>query len=522
MGAEELVRLTEQLAGYQDDPVGFAEDVLGITPDLWQCRFLEAVREHRRVAVRSSTGQGKDFTFAVAVYWFLASFLKAYCPCTANTKDQLERILWKQFRDLHFGSAGLDEVFEWNATTIRHRLHGAEWLAFATTSAKKVAHGERHAEGSAGHHAENMLVGIDEASGVEEEFWGAYEFTLTQPNNKLVVIGNPNRLSGSFYQIWNKPVIGGFWTKFTIAGRESKKSASAAIIGDQVYVSPRGNQSGNHDYLISKYGQHHPWVQSKVYGVHPTSASPFAGYAFDQVMAARKKGRIKLGENEPVQIGIDIALRRDRLVYMIRKGLPPSLGGTGAVFRMVVERKQSVHHIVDMALHLAEENPDPTAETYAFQPLIVPDEGGMADLSAWLKRKGYSRVRGVHFGGSPRKPLLYENLAAEMWLGDLALYFECLNCGKAYETHFDDPADDLSKVCEEYNPACELPGDEMGEESDEFLSQLIIREWRSTGKKDQRRVESKKEMFERTGLHSPDHADGACLAVVRAPRPMVS
>lgn len=515
MSATDAARLVAQLAGYQDDPIGFAHDVLNIEPDLWQCRFLEAVRDKSRVAVRSSTGQGKDFTFAVAVYWFLASFAKAYCPCTANNKDQLERILWKQFRELHFGSNGLDRVFEWNATTIRHREHGAEWLAFATTSAKKVSHGERHAEGSQGHHAENMLVGIDEASGVDEEFWGAYEFTLSQVNNKIVAIGNPNRLSGSFYQIWNKPIIGGFWTKFTIAGRESKKSCSASIIGDQVYVSPRGNQSGNHDYLISKYGVGHPWVQSKVFGVHPTSANPFAGYAFDQIMAARVKGRIKLGSNDPVQIGIDVALKRDRIVYVTRRGLPPSLGGTGAIFKMKVERKQSIHHIVDVALEIAATELDPTAEAYGGQPLIVPDDGGLADVAAWLRKKGHERVRGVHFNGTARKPDLYANVAAEMWLDDLAAYFECLNCRRPFESHFDDPLNDTAVRCEQYNPACEIAGEEMGEEADELLSQLIIREWKPTGKKDQRRLESKEEMFDRTGLHSPDHADGHCLAVVR-------
>lgn len=530
MSATDLARLTEQLGAYEDDPVGFAVDVLNIEPDLWQCRFLEAVRDRNRIAVRSSTGQGKDFTFAIAVLWFLASFWKAYCPCTANTRDQLERVLWKQFRDLHFGSNGLDVVFEWAATTIKHRHYGAEWLAFATTSAKKISHGERNAEGSQGHHAENMLVGIDEASGVDEEFWGAYEFTLSQPNNKLVVIGNPNRLSGSFYQIWNKPIVGGFWSKFTVAGRESKRIISSAIVGDQVFVSGRGNQSGNHDYLISKYGPAHPWVQSKVYGVHPTSANPFSAYAFDQVMAARRKYRTVMGpdgepeqvrriipnDTDPVQIGVDIALRRDRIAYVTRRGLPPSLGGRGARFSLKIERKQSVHHIVDVIKELAEAEPDPTAEADNYEPLIVPDEGGMADVSAWLKKSGMRRVRGVHFGGAPRKPNLFANLAAEMWLGDLSEYFVCLNCGRPFESHFDDAADALTVHCADYNPACEIPGDEAGEEADELLSQLIIREWKPTGKKDQRKLESKAEMFERTGLHSPDHADGFCLSVVRS------
>lgn len=506
MSAHELA-LAEELASYQDDPIGFAADVLNLELDLWQCRFLEAVREYQRVAVRSSTGQGKDFIAAAAVLWFWSSYDRALCPCTANNQDQLEKVLWKQFAELIGGSNGLDAIADYQATTIRHRQHPAEWLIFAKTSAKKVSSGgEKHAEGSAGHHAENMIVLLDEGSGIEEEFWQAYEPTITGPNNKLVAIGNPNRLSGSFYQIWFNAKVGGFWKRFTIAGKPSPRGAAALSSGDEYFVSDRGNQSGNHDYLLSKWGANHPIVQSKVFGVHPTISDVDTGFAYEEVMAAMVPGRIQESAEDDVQIGNDVArFGDDETTYWIRRGRK---------FRFEVERKQTTTHIADRLLELSEEEPDATDPNG--EPLIVIDEtgvgGGVVDsVHEKARAKGRKvRIRAVTFGSQARDPKAYTNLAAEMWLCDLKEYFRCMACARFYEAHLDDGA----QPCK-YNPGIEMPYDE------ETLHQLIRRKFRFTGKGDgrakrigQRALQPKDEM-RKLGLGSPDRADGLCLSVVR-------
>jgi phage terminase large subunit len=506
--------LADELSNYADDPVGFAADVLNLEVDDWQKRFLEAVAEYPKVAVRSSTGQGKDFGGGIAVLWFLAQFWKAYCPCSANSEDQLTKILWKQFAELIDGSNGYDQVFEWQATAIRHRLHPAEWLAFAKTSNKKITGGgESHAEGSSGHHADNMLILLDEASGIEEVFWQAYEPTLTGPNNKIIAIGNPNRLSGSFYQIWYKPAVAGFWKRFTIAGRPSAK---AAADDGETFISQRGNQSGNHDYLIAKWGVNHPIVQSKVFGVHPTISTDNTGYAFEEVRAAQSRV-INPADDDDVQIGVDVArFGSNETVYYIRRG---------RTFRYVAERKQTIPHIVEKIIQLAEEEPDPTMERYGFRPWAVIDEtgvgGGVVD---GLRAAGYKNVRGVSFGGAARNRKAYFNLAAEMWLEDLKAYFECVNCGRMYEAHQDDVNGIIApeQICPKYLPGISLP------EDDELLGQLTARTYFFTGRGEgdpktkirQRAIQSKDDMVKKAGS-SPDRADALCLAVVRPKMPGV-
>ena len=46
------------LKKYRDDPVGFVRDILRTTPDPWQIKFLESIRDgHRRISVRSGHGR---------------------------------------------------------------------------------------------------------------------------------------------------------------------------------------------------------------------------------------------------------------------------------------------------------------------------------------------------------------------------------------------------------------------------------------------------------------------------------
>jgi hypothetical protein len=46
---------------YRDDPVRFAQEVIGIEPDEWQVELLDAVAapKIRRISVRSGHGVGK-------------------------------------------------------------------------------------------------------------------------------------------------------------------------------------------------------------------------------------------------------------------------------------------------------------------------------------------------------------------------------------------------------------------------------------------------------------------------------
>ena len=78
---------------YQDDPVAFAEEILGetLTPDM--VTLMEAVRDNQVVIAKSGNAVGKTFIAArLAIWWFLCfeecqvyscGFVFFYLRCTA-------------------------------------------------------------------------------------------------------------------------------------------------------------------------------------------------------------------------------------------------------------------------------------------------------------------------------------------------------------------------------------------------------------------------------------------------------
>ncbi len=64
------------------------------------------------------------------------------------------------------------------------------WFATAKTATKP--------ENMQGFHEDHMLIVVDEASGVADPIMEAILGTLTGDDNKLLLMGNPNRIEGVF------------------------------------------------------------------------------------------------------------------------------------------------------------------------------------------------------------------------------------------------------------------------------------------------------------------------------------
>ena len=69
--------------------------------------------------------------------------------------------------------------------------HDKRWFAVAKTATKP--------ENMQGFHEDNMLFIVDEASGVADIIMEAILGTLSGENNKLLMLGNPTKTSGVFY-----------------------------------------------------------------------------------------------------------------------------------------------------------------------------------------------------------------------------------------------------------------------------------------------------------------------------------
>lgn len=508
------------------DPVLFVKSVLNATPDDWQGDILSTYIDRPLIAARSGTGIGKDALLAFITFHFLYGGYLAPkfrgMPAatddppkvihTSTDENQLTLVLWTEMQLWLDRSNGLKDILRWTPTKIEHREHPKTWYAALQTSARrKDAGGGIHVGGSQGQHRENLLIALDEAAHIDEPFWAAYLGTLSQAHNRLLAFGNPDRLSGMFYRIYHDKKVMPLWKRYTISCRPHP-------LAD--YVSARGAAGPNQKILVDTWGIKHPTVQSKVFGVHPTSSLPNTAYSWEEMQRARVQGRIIPTENDPVQIGIDVARFGDaESIYFIRRGRK---------FRMIVKRKQAVDEIVDQILELCEDEADPTAPEWGYTPTFVIDEtgvgGGVVDGARRKARERGMRVRihGVTFGGTPRHPEKFANLAAEMWLEDVKNYFRCVHCDRYYEAHLDGVTEEgvivpASSLCPDYQPGCEIPDD------DELTNQAISREYKivkpvattkTRAKVSRRALLSKEEIRDKGGV-SPDRMDGFCLACVR-------
>ena len=244
------------LAGYEvpdelaevlrNSPVGFAREYLGVR--LWskQEEALNALRDHRRVAVKAGNGVGKGFTAAVAVLWFICSHNPAIVLTTAPTGRQVRHVLWREIRRLHGHSA---ELLGGRMFSTRFEVaHDRFALGLSTDEADQFQ----------GFHCPNMLVVVDEAEGVAEPIYDAIEAVMTTGNCKLLLIGNPTSDSGTFRRAFHEDRR--MFHNITISALESPNVEQQEVVIPGLttgeWVAERGTM----------WGEGSPMYQARVLG----------------------------------------------------------------------------------------------------------------------------------------------------------------------------------------------------------------------------------------------------------------
>lgn len=192
----DLENLADRVEVWRDDPVGFAADVLGAR--LWsvQREILESVRDNERTAVRSCHASGKTFDAAVCVLWFLLTHSPSKIVTTAPTWRQVEEILWSEINRL-WGRCALQFLGRCLQTKLAIGKSvddkQPDWFAIGLSTDEP--------DRFQGFHSPNVLVIVDEASGVHERTYAAIEGILsTGGQMRLLLIGNPIKPVGVFHK----------------------------------------------------------------------------------------------------------------------------------------------------------------------------------------------------------------------------------------------------------------------------------------------------------------------------------
>lgn len=272
-----LTEMDKAILFYAREPVYFCEDIIRVTPDRNQREILQSLRDYPMTSVRSGHGIGKSAVEAWAVLWFLCTRPFPKVPCTAPTEHQLMDILWAEISKWMRNNPALKNDLVWTKEKLYMRGYPEEWFAVPRTATNP--------EALQGFHAEHVLYIIDEASGVSDKVFEPVLGALTTEDSRLLMMGNPTRLSGFFYDSHHK--ARSEYHAMHVDGRDSE------------HVSPKFV-----DKIIKMFGEDSDVFRVRVAGQFPKS-TPDSLIAMEWCEEAAKVQASAAGLR--IDIGIDVA-----------------------------------------------------------------------------------------------------------------------------------------------------------------------------------------------------------------------
>jgi phage terminase large subunit len=184
----------------EEGPVLFVREVLGVEPDKWQEKVLRAFgRGERRISIRSAHGVGKSAVASWLVVLMLLTRYPQKTVATAPSSSQLKGVLLPEVKMwLRALPPVLQDLFDVKAEGIYLRA-APEASYFEGRTARS-----EQPEALAGVHSEHVLLIADEASGVPEPIFEAAVGSMSGASATTLLLGNPVRTSGLFFQSHNQ------------------------------------------------------------------------------------------------------------------------------------------------------------------------------------------------------------------------------------------------------------------------------------------------------------------------------
>ena len=455
---------------YKWDPTGWAA-ASGV--ELWskQREILDALREHRLVAVHSAHATGKSFCASIAVLWWIATRTpgKARAFTTAPTFPQVRQILWTEIGRTH---ARISAPGRTNSTELIVKLPtGGDFLA--AWGRKPADHDVAAFQGI--HDDEGVLVIGDEAAGLHASIISDLEKNLTGAEDRMLLIGNPDDSTSMHARICRGEIP--LWHVIHVDGLESPKFTGEAVSPSVAkgLLSPEWV-----DGQRERYGADSPIFQSRVRGLFPEEDSQAVVSLALLAMARTPKPD---PASSPRVLGVDVAAGGDWTVAQLRIGMT-----AGRSWRF---RTKSPERTAEDLLAIVQET---DADRVVIDSIGVG--WGIAGALELLASRGEHHAMVVkvnvaeasdRLDPGTKKPL-FPNLRSELWW----------RARELCEARVGEGGWDLSAV------------------SQDAADQLAWPRW-SLDPKGRIRVEAKEDTVARQG-HSPDDADALNLAFFESSR----
>ena len=381
-----MSEISEFLERYYDNPVGFVEDVLQVTPEPWQKDILNAfARGDRKISIRSGHGVGKT----AAASWLLLFHTMTRIPqksvCTACTATQLYDSL---FAEIKIWIERLPKVMrEWlDYTSSRVVLKASPNESFIVA---RTARAEQP-DALQGIHSDHVLLIVDEAAAVAEPVYEAASSSMTSEHACMILLGNPTSTSGYFYETFHR--LSDDWTNFHVSCFDSSRSDKNYPIEMAAMYGEESNQ-----YRTRVLGE---WAKDDV-----------DSWLSTELVAGAVLRDVEVNPDAEVVWGLDVArYGQDSSALCKRKG------------NHIVEEIKTWRHIdlMELAGNILVEYEE-TKDSEKPVEIMVDSIGLGAGVCDRLREENIP-ARGVNVSESPSSSK-YLNLRAELW-GKTKEWFE--------------------------------------------------------------------------------------------------
>jgi hypothetical protein len=225
------------MESWQHDPVKYANEAINIGAmfpgglssqqkdaliqlrDFYEARRLRAFGEKLTpkqeklagkigITLRAGQGPGKSFLGGIIAHWYLNCHYKALIPAFAPKAEQLKATLFKHLSEIidhteEHGSPLIKGKLKVQSDKVYHVDGGSNkysWAAYIKTVQNVSGEGAKGIAAQ-GDHAKHMMILTEESSAKElDDIFPVIEGTIqSDPLNFIIMIGNPNRTSGYFY-----------------------------------------------------------------------------------------------------------------------------------------------------------------------------------------------------------------------------------------------------------------------------------------------------------------------------------
>lgn len=298
MSQKEALAIAQKIRIWRQEPWTFVSDVWpAFKPRKWQAEFLYALPDNLKISIRSGHSSGKSTIVSMVIIWYLVCHYPCKIPVTAPSSTQLRDVLWAEIKSWKdkMQPKELGAQIDMNSEMVWVDGLRGQATAMARTARKE------NPEAFQGIHAKFVLFVVDEASGIHEKIFEAGEGALATPGARLILIGNPTRTHGTFYDSHHRD-RSNFYTMHVDC--ETVEGVDAKYIAE----------------MKRKYGEFSDIYQYRVKGNFPKGAiNQVIPLEYCESAVGREIG--KSFEAEDVVWGVDVARQgKDRSALSKRQG----------------------------------------------------------------------------------------------------------------------------------------------------------------------------------------------------------